>query len=232
MAVYTISDLHLPLGIDKPMDIFGSAWANYVERLRENWLSVVKPEDTVVLGGDFSWATYLEESKKDFQFLNELTGRKILLKGNHDYWWTTHNKLKGFIKEHNFQNIEFLHNNFFIADGIAIAGTRGWLCPQGEMNEENSRLYARELLRLEASIRLAKASECEKIAVFLHYPPLLKDFKDNPVCELLEKEGIQNCYYGHLHKNGSQNAFCGNLNGVNYRLCSADFLGFMPVLVE
>ncbi len=232
MAVYTISDLHLPLGIDKPMDIFGKSWANYVERLCDNWLSLIKPEDTVVLGGDFSWATYLEESEKDFEYLNALTGRKILLKGNHDYWWTTANKLNTFTKEHNFQNIEFLHNNFFEADGIAIAGTRGWLCPQGAMNEENSRIYARELLRLEASIKAAKNAGCENIAVFMHYPPLLKDFRQNPMTELLEREEITRCYFGHLHKSGSQNAFTGTQNGVKYILTAADFLEFMPILVE
>ncbi|MBQ7793926.1 MAG: metallophosphoesterase [Clostridia bacterium] len=232
MAVYTISDLHLPLGIDKPMDIFGSAWTNYVDRLRENWLSVIKEDDTVVLGGDFSWATYLEQSVKDFEYLTALPGRKILLKGNHDYWWTTANKLKSFVSEHNWRNIEFLHNNFFTADGIAIAGTRGWLVPQGVMNEENQRLYNRELLRLEASIKSAKKAGCNNIAVFLHYPPLMKDFRRNPMVELLEKEGITRCYYGHLHRNGSQNAFEGVQNGVKYKLCAADYLGFMPILVD
>lgn len=233
MALYTISDLHLPLGVNKPMDIFGSAWANYVDRLKENWISAVKPEDTVVLGGDFSWATYLEESEKDFEFLAGLPGRKILLKGNHDYWWTTANKLKMFVSSHGWEDVFFLHNNFFIADGIAICGTRGWLVPQGSpFGEENEKIYRRELGRLEASILAAKKSGAEDIAVFMHYPPLLKDWRDNPMTELLSRENIRRCYYGHLHMRGSQNAFEGEYGGVSYRLCACDYLGFEPIKVE
>lgn len=231
MAVYTISDLHLPLGVDKPMDIFGAAWANYVERLRENWLSVINPEDTVVLGGDFSWAMYLEETQKDFEFLATLPGKKILLKGNHDYWWTTANKLKTFISENGWNDVAFLHNNFFEADGITICGTRGWLVPQGSLGGDDKKIYDRELLRLEASIKAAKKNGSENIAVFLHFPPLLKDWRHNPMVELLEKEGIKNCYYGHLHMAGAKNAFEGEQNGVNYKLCACDFLGFMPIRV-
>lgn len=231
MSVYTISDLHLPLGVNKPMDIFGSAWSNYVERLRNNWQEVVSPEDTVVLGGDFSWAMYLEETQKDFEFLSELNGEKILLKGNHDYWWTTANKLNGFAAKNGWQDVKFLHNNFFVADGLAICGTRGWLVPQGSQSAEDKKIYDRELLRLEASIRAAKKSGAENIAVFLHYPPLLKDYRSTPVTELLEREKITRCYYGHLHRAGVQNAFCGELNGVIYKLCACDSLGFMPIKV-
>lgn len=233
MAVYTISDLHLPLGVDKPMDIFGTAWTNYVERLRENWLSVISPDDTVVLGGDFSWAMYLEESVKDFEFLASLPGKKILLKGNHDYWWTTANKLKVFMKEHGWEDVAFLHNNFFEADGITICGTRGWTVPPagGFSADEDKKIYARELSRLEASIHAAKKSGAENINVFLHFPPILKDFQDNPMTELLEREGIKNCYYGHLHMAGAKNAFRGELRGVNYTLCACDSLGFMPIKV-
>ncbi len=231
MALFTISDLHLPLGVDKPMDIFGAAWANYVERLKENWLSVVKPEDTVVLGGDFSWAMYLEESVKDFEFLSSLPGKKILLKGNHDYWWTTANKLKNFVLENGWNDVFFLHNNFFEADGVTICGSRGWLVPQGTLGDEDQKIYDRELLRLEASIQAAKKSGAENIAVFTHYPPLLKDWRDNPMTALLERENIKHCYYGHLHMAGAKNAFEGEWRGTKYKLCACDFLGFMPLRV-
>ncbi len=231
MALYTISDLHLPLGVNKPMDIFGSAWANYVDRLRSNWQSIIKPEDTVVLGGDFSWATYLEEAAADFEYLNGLNGRKILLKGNHDYWWTTMNKLNGFMKEHGYENVFFLHNNYFMYDKIAVCGTRGWSVPHQGQTAEDKKIYERELCRLESSIAGAKKENPEEIAVFLHYPPLLKDFRDNPITALLSENGVKRCYFGHIHQKGATNAYTGEWNGVQYRLCSCDYLGFMPILV-
>lgn len=233
MALYTISDLHLPLGVNKPMDIFGKTWENYVSRLRENWQNTIKPEDTVVLGGDFSWATYLDETKEDFKYICSLPGRKILLKGNHDYWWTTMNKMRNFLKENGFSNIEFLHNNYYIKDDFAICGTRGWSVPTGNTrSEEDEKIYSRELCRLETSLKEAKGAGAKRIAVFLHYPPLLKDFRKNPMTELLNEYNVGRCYFGHIHKNGSQNALCGACGGVEYRLCSCDYLGFAPILVE
>lgn len=230
MALYTISDLHLPLGVDKPMDIFGSAWANYVERLRDNWQSVVKSGDTVVLGGDFSWATYLDEAKADFEFLNALNGRKILLKGNHDYWWETASKLNKYVAADGWENIFFLHNNFFEADGTVICGTRGWSVPVGNTSDEDKKMYSRELGRLKMSINAARKAAGE-LVVFLHYPPLLKDYRDNEMTALLENEGIKRCFYGHIHKTGAKNAFEGEHHGVEYRLCACDYLGFMPIKV-
>lgn len=231
MALYTISDLHLPLGVNKPMDIFGSVWENYVERLFDNWQSVIKPQDMVVLGGDFSWATYLEETKADFEYLARLNGRKILLKGNHDYWWTTMNKLNGFLADNGWSEVGFLHNNYFIYDGVAICGTRGWSTPAGSQNDEDKRLYEREMGRLKMSIDAAKKENPSEIVVFLHYPPLLRDYRDNPMTQLLSQSGIKRCYYGHIHKSGAKNAFCGQWGGVEYTLCSCDYLGFMPILV-
>ncbi|MDO4618308.1 MAG: metallophosphoesterase [Clostridia bacterium] len=232
MAVYTISDLHLPLGVDKPMDIFGSAWANYVDRLKENWLGLVKDEDTVILGGDFSWAMYLDESLKDFQFIHSLPGKKILLKGNHDYWWTTMNKLNNFLKEHIFSDISFLHNNYQKAENIAVCGTRGWNVPQGKMSADDEKIYQRELIRLRASIEEAEKNGEENIVVFLHFPPLLKDFQDTEFTRLLEEKQIKNCYFGHLHGRTENNAFQGERNGVKYTLCSCDHLRFMPIKVN
>ena len=123
MALYAIADLHLPLGIDKPMDIFGKKWQNYVERLKENWQRIVKEDDVVVIPGDFSWATYLEEATKDFEFLHSLNGKKLILKGNHDYWWTTKAKLDKFVQEHGFDDIEFIHNNSYMYENTAICGS-------------------------------------------------------------------------------------------------------------
>lgn len=231
MALFTISDLHLPLGVDKPMDIFGSAWTDYVHRLEENWQQTVGEEDTVVLGGDFSWAMYLEETKADFEFLNRLNGRKILLKGNHDYWWETASKMKKYIAENGWENIYFLQNNFYTEGDIAICGTRGWVVPQLMKNAEDRRLYERELGRLKLSVDAAKKSGAEKIYAFLHYPPVLADRRKNELTEYLESEKIERCYYGHIHKGSVKNAFCGMLGGVEYMLCSCDYLGFMPIKI-
>ncbi len=229
MALYTISDLHLPLGVNKPMDIFGRAWENYVQRLCDNWQTLIKDSDTIVLGGDFSWATYLEQTEADFKFLNSLNGNKIILKGNHDYWWTTINKMKNFMRVNNFNKIQFLHNNFYMYGNTAICGTRGWNLPQITQSDEDKKIYERELLRLELSINAAKAKNPDEIIVFLHYPPILKDYLATPFCELMKKEGIKRCYYGHIHKNGAKNAAEGKYDGIYYRLCSCDHLGFLPI---
>lgn len=231
MAIYTISDLHLPLGVDKPMDIFGKNWANYVDRLADNWQSVVSPDDTVVLPGDFSWAMYLDEAIADFEFLDKLNGKKILLKGNHDYWWETVTKLNSFVAEHNYKNISFLNNNYFVADGVAICGSRSWNVPKFNKTAEDKKIYNRELLRIAASIDSATVAGYEKKLLFLHFPPLLADGISTPVCELLEEKGICECYYGHIHSNSRQNAYCGIKNGIKYTLCSCDCVNFTPIKI-
>ena len=171
MALYTISDLHLPIGVDKPMDIFGSKWTNYVQRLQKNWQSIVNPEDTVVLPGDFSWATYIEEAIPDFRYIDELPGKKIILKGNHDYWWETLSKLNRYTKEREYDDIFFLQNNYFEYNNIAICGTRGWNLPGSpHFGEDDKKIYAREVARLELSLSAAP-EESEKI-VFTHFPPI------------------------------------------------------------
>ena len=188
MALYAIADLHLPLGIEKPMDIFGKNWENYVERLKESWQKTVSDGDTVVLAGDFSWATYLEESKKDFEFLNGLCGRKIMLKGNHDYWWSTINKMQNFLEENGFSNIEFLQNNSFEYRDISICGSRGWIMPQLKSADEDKKIYARELIRMELSLKSAKYPE--NIIAFTHFPTVMRDFRKNEMTELLSKYGV------------------------------------------
>lgn len=229
MALYAIADLHLPLGIDKPMNIFGKSWENYVERLKENWINTVSQEDTVVLAGDFSWATYLEESKKDFEFINALPGRKIMLKGNHDYWWGTLNKMREFLSENGFSNIEFLQNNSFAYKDMSICGSRGWTLPQIKGTEEDVKIYARELLRLELSLKSAKNPE--NIVVFTHFPPVMRDFTENEITELFEKYNVKTAVYGHIHSSGIKNAFEGVKDGTDYMLVSADYREFLPVKI-
>lgn len=227
MALYTISDLHLPLGVDKPMDIFGRSWANYVERLGSNWESTVKESDTVVLPGDFSWATYIEDAKADFDFLEALPGRKILLKGNHDYWWTTMSKMQIFIRENNYKTIEFLQNNSLLYNDVSICGSRGWNTPAPTLTGDDKKIYEREILRLEMSVRAA--ANPEDIIVFTHFPPILKDFRENAMTELFEKYKIKTCIFGHIHSAGVKNVFEGELGGTCYKLVSCDYREFMPV---
>lgn len=228
MALYTIADLHLPLGIDKPMDIFGKAWENYVKRLADNWQSKIKADDLVVLPGDFSWATYLEQSMKDFEYLHKLNGKKILLKGNHDYWWTTMNKLREFTKKNGFDDIYFMQNNSFLYEDIAICGTRGWIHPGWDnFGEEDRRIFNREVLRLELSLESAK--NYNEIYVFTHYPPMSASHEGNEFTEMMKKYPVTKCIYGHLHSSAHKNAVEGIIDGIEYRLVSGDYVAFNPV---
>ncbi|MBE7015688.1 MAG: serine/threonine protein phosphatase [Ruminococcaceae bacterium] len=229
MALFAIGDLHLPLGVDKPMDIFGKNWENYVERLKANWVSTVSDNDTVVLPGDFSWATYISESKADFDFLNALPGRKIILKGNHDYWWTTMNKMKEFIAENGYNNIDFLQNNSFEYEGYSICGTRGWQTPSPSLTGEDKKIYDREILRLDLSIKAAKYPD--NIIVFTHFPPVLKDYRENAMVELLKKYKIKKSIFGHIHSSGIKNVIEGDVSGIDFTLVSCDYREFMPVKI-
>ena len=172
MSIYTISDLHLSLGMDKPMDIFGNNWKNHEKKIRDNWIKKVKKEDLVLLPGDFSWAMYIEDAKKDFEYLNELPGTKLLLKGNHDYWWESIKKMREFLKNNNFKNIDFIYNNSYIWENKIIVGTRGW----SEQEENPEKIIRRENLRLEMSIKdgLQRFGEDKEIIVCMHYPPFNK----------------------------------------------------------
>lgn len=231
MALYSIADLHLPLGIDKPMDIFGAGWTNYVERLADNWQSKIRDSDTVVLPGDFSWATYLEQAHKDFEFLNKLNGRKILLKGNHDYWWTTMNKLNEFTAKNGFNSIFFLQNNSYMYDDTAICGTRGWLHPAWDsFGAEDKKIFDREVLRLELSVKSTR--DCGGIYVFTHYPPRSNKLESNAFVEMMEKYKVTKCIYGHLHSASHKNAVEGTVDGIEYRLVSSDYLRFDPILIK
>ena len=230
MALYTIADLHLPLGIDKPMDIFGKAWENYVERLADNWQSVVKENDVVVLPGDFSWATYLEQSVKDFEYLHKLNGKKILLKGNHDYWWSTKTKMDVFLKNNSLDSISILFNNSYVVDDYAICGTRGWFLENESQND--IKVLNREVGRLEMSIQSAIKTGKEPI-VFLHYPPVYGTTKCDEIFNVLLKYDIKKCYYGHLHgKKNMRFAIEGEYEGIDFKLISCDRLSFMPILVR
>ncbi len=227
--LYTIGDLHLSLGTDKPMDIF-PGWGNHIERLEKNWNSKITNEDTVLLLGDHSWALKLEESYKDLEFIHSrLRGRKIFVKGNHDLWWSTMNKLNAFVKSNGFDSISFLFNNAFLVEGMALCGTRGWISEHGETPD--MKVLLREAGRLEASVKEAVRLGGELIA-FIHYPPIYRAEENVYLTDVLQRYGVKRCYYAHLHGGSIKGAFVGVRNGIDYRLVSADSVGFDPVLVE
>lgn len=228
MALYTIGDLHLSLGGSKPMDIFGDKWANHVERLRESF-SHLTADDVTVLAGDLSWGISLEESLPDFQFIDALPGRKIILKGNHDYWWSTQAKFTKFCQEHSFEGLNLLNNNCYFYEDIAICGTRGWFFEEERSGQHDEKVFRRELMRLEASLKAA--GQTQKL-VFLHYPPRYKGYTCREILDLLEKYQVRQCFYGHLHGGSHKLAMEGLWDGVEYRLLSADYIGFQPYKVK
>ena len=225
MAIYTIADLHLSFNTNKPMNIFGTNWENYEEKIKRDWLKKVTKEDYVILPGDFSWAMYLEETIKDFEFINQLPGKKILLKGNHDYWWTTITNMRKFLEENNFENIDFLHNNSYEIEGKIIVGTRGWILSE---ESEDKRLTKREADRLELSIMngIKEYGNEKEIIAFMHYPPITKNYQNTEYINVLKKYNIKKCYYGHLHSISIQDALEGIIDGIEYKLVSSDGVDF------
>lgn len=227
MALYAIGDLHLCLGAPKPMDVFGGNWVGYMDKLKEG-LSVIGPEDTTVLLGDLSWALDLNSACEDFAWIDQIPGRKIILKGNHDYWWSTASKFYKFCEENNFSNLWILNNNHYEYNGWAICGTRGWFFEEERGNDHDEKVFKRELIRLETSLK--SAGDLPKI-VFLHYPPLYKGYRCDEILELLSRYEVRQCYYGHLHGASHGLAMEGQWDGVEYRLVAADKLNFQPYQV-
>ncbi len=229
MSIYIIGDLHLSFSVDKPMDIFGNNWENHVEKIKENWIKKVAPEDTVILPGDFSWATYLEDTYKDFEFLNSLPGKKIMSKGNHDYWWTTVTSMRKYLKENNFENIDFLYNNSYLVEDMIIVGTRGWV--NNWKSDDNRKILKRENDRLVLSIEdgITKYGTEKEIIAFIHYPPFYKEPivpEEIDFIKILEKYNIKKCYYAHLHAEAHKEAIEGIVNGIDFKLVSSDYLKF------
>lgn len=229
MSVFAIADLHLSFGTDKPMDDF-SGWSNYVERLTDNWQAVVGEQDTVVIAGDISWGMTLKEAQADFAFLDKLPGNKLLLKGNHDYWWTTRRKMETFFEQCGFHTLRIVHNDAVAVGDIAVCGTRGWFYDVDEDGDANQKILLREAGRLKTSIQAAKATGLEPV-VFLHYPPIYADTVCREIFDVLRQEGIRRCYYGHIHGQGIRRASTGVVDGVQLQLISGDSLSFMPMKI-
>lgn len=227
--IYAIGDLHLSFYTSKPMSIFGAAWENHAQKIKQNWEKVITDEDFCIIPGDISWAMKLEEAVIDLRFIDELPGRKILLPGNHDFWWDSASKLNSM-----FKTMTFIKNSFAPIGEVAVCGSRGWVCPNdSSFTKHDKKIYLRELGRIETSLRMAKEKGFDNILLALHFPPT-NDKKDRSdiIC-LIEKYGVKSVIYGHLHGNCSYNAsLLGTVDGRAYSLVSSDYLGFKPKRIE
>jgi len=228
MSLFAIGDLHLSLTADKPMDVFGGRWVDYVNKIKKGFEAVVSDEDIVVLCGDISWGMSLDEALADFKFIDSLPGKKIILKGNHDYWWSTATAAKRLFSENDITTIDILNNNTFFYDNYAICGTRGWFFEEEKSDEHDKLVLNRECMRLESS--LIGGEDKEKL-VFLHYPPKYQGYECPQILNLIEKYNVKLCVYGHIHSKGCASAFLGEHNGTEFKLVSADYLNFIPMKI-
>ena len=232
MSIYAIADLHLSFSSPKPMDIFGDNWRNHEQKIKDDWIKKVTDKDLVLLPGDFSWAIDLEETYKDFEYLNSLSGKKIMLKGNHDYWWNSLKKLNEYMEKNDFKDISFLYNNSYEFEENIIVGTRGWVLNSNE--EEDKKILNRELLRLELSITdgIKKYGEDKDIIVCMHYPPTNKNLLEkSEFIKIMQKYNVKKCIYGHLHGESHSEAVEGNIGKIELKLVSADYLNFKLIKI-
>ena len=236
MAVYVIADLHLSTGKDtnKSMEVFGNRWKDYVEKIRKNWQAVVEDDDTVIIPGDISWALSLEEAKDDLAFVNSLPGKKILMKGNHDFWWTSQKKMAAFCEANGFSTLAFLHHDAMVVENYIVMGTRGWFYDdkkEGASESDIARLIAREAIRLDISIKAAKklqvAHPDKEMLTFFHFPPLWGGQVCEPFITPLKEAGIERCYFGHIHGAYACPAY-NDYEGIRFTLIAADYLSFTP----
>lgn len=232
--LYCLSDTHLSFSANKPMDVFGKSWDNHALRIEENWKNTVKDKDTVVIAGDISWGMDFEQAKEDLLFINALPGRKIILKGNHDYWWATANKMKTFFAENNIDKIDVLYNNAYLCENKIICGTRGWINEFG-VKTEDERIIKREAgrlaLSLDAGMKLKEENKDAEIIVFMHYPAVFGEFINYDIVDVLYRYGVERVYYGHLH-NVKKQQLDEEYIGIKMYLTSGDYLGFKPLLIE
>ena len=228
MAIYAIGDLHMPGHQEKPMNVFGAHWERHFDVIRENWLSVIKPEDTVLIPGDISWAMQMEDVRDDLNEIASLPGKKLILRGNHDYWWNSIGKVRAMLGE----NMHAIQNDAIEIDGVVYCGTRGWSIPfPGQpFSEQDEKIYQREILRLEMTLQAATKYHLP-IVVMMHFPPFDEKHADSPVTEMLERYGVRHAIYAHLHGKAHRLAFSGERNGINYIFAAADYLHFCPIPV-
>ncbi|MDI9216944.1 metallophosphoesterase [Clostridium tertium] len=224
MALYAISDLHLAFTTDKPMDIFGAKWLKHDEKIKENWIKKITDEDTVLIAGDISWSMRSDESKVDLDWIDALPGKKIISKGNHDYWWGGISKLNRM-----YENTKFLQNNFYTYDDYAICGSRGWILEGSDrFTEKDKKIFDREIIRLKLSLDKAKEAGYENIVVMIHYPPMNEKRENSAFTNLFKEYGVKKVIYGHLHGPSLANVLNGEHEGIEYLMTSCDFLNFDP----
>lgn len=229
MAIFAISDLHLSFGEDKPMDIFGEHWENHYEKIEKDWIKKVSQNDLVLLPGDFSWAMKLQNTYNDFKFIEKLPGKKLLLKGNHDYWWTTLKSMRKYLKENNLKTIDFLHNNSYEFENYHICGTRGWTI--SENDSENKKIYKREVERLKLSLESLKQFKEEKdIIVCMHYPPI-KENETSKFVETMQEYNVKTCIYGHLHGASQKEVIEGKIKNIQFKMVSCDYTNFKLIQI-
>lgn len=228
MSLYVIADLHLCFSDpSKTMSIF-PGWENYQERIKQHWLELIKPEDTVVLPGDISWGMSLQQAAPDFHFINDLPGEKIVLKGNHDYWWTTMKKMEDFLVQEQCTTIKILHNNHYRYENYGICGTRGWVNGTDTKDVQDEKVLKREIQRLEMSIQSALKEELEPI-VFMHYPPIFASNFNYDILDVLYRYKIKQCYYGHIHgRSAHELCVMNTYDDIDFHLISGDYLQFIP----
>lgn len=227
MSLYAISDLHLDLNGEKPMDIFGEQWINHHEKIKDNWISKIQDQDTVIIGGDISWSMRMNQGELDLNWIHELPGQKIIIKGNHDYWWGSITKLNSM-----YEDMKFIQNNFFAYENYGICGTRGWICPYGEnYSEKDRKIYNREIIRLRLSLDEAVKAGYEKIIVVVHYPPVNDKFEPSEFTEIFEEYSVEKVIYGHLHGPSLKRVYEGVHNKTEYILTSCDYIDFNPIVI-
>ncbi len=233
MSLFVLSDTHLSLSDNKPMDVFGNRWHNYVEKLDMGWRSIITDDDTVVIPGDISWAMSLEGAKKDLLFLDSLPGTKIIGKGNHDFWWETASKTQAFFDQNGITTIKMLYNNAHKYQGFDICGSRGWFYEEKNAPKDTDykKIVNREVLRLKISFDAVKDSKNSEKLVFLHFPPVLNNYVCREIVDLLHEYGITRCFYGHIHGVYDIPPVF-DFEGISFTIVSADYLNFTPLLVE
>jgi len=227
VALFAISDLHLDLTGDKPMDVFGDKWFKHDEKIKSNWLSKVTDNDMVLISGDISWSMKMENGIRDLEWIHNLPGKKVMIKGNHDYWWSSITKLNNL-----YDDMKFIQNNFFCYEEYAICGTRGWICPGGEsFSKSDEKVYSRELMRLRLSLDAARKNGFEKFIVMIHYPPMNEKSLESGFIEIFKEYNVEKVIYGHIHGPSLAKALNGVLDGIEYILTSGDYLDFNPIKI-
>ncbi len=227
MRIFALGDLHLGINADKPMDVFGAKWDNHFERIADAWQESVGAEDLVLVPGDISWAMRLEDAAADIEAVAALNGQKLIMRGNHDYWWSSLSRLRAMLP----RSVAALQNDAYVLSDVAVCGSRGWTSPGNNgFDADDRRIYERELLRLEMSLKCAP-QDGRRIIGMLHYPPLNERHAGTGFSELFERYGARSVVYGHLHGKACNGAFNGDRNGIEYTLCSADHLDFTPKLI-